>query len=190
MRGGERVSGTDGAGTCDWRAVRVKEFNLAPLGWEEASGGAKLHSLPSPHRQSLWLLHLRLIKPTLSDEQASDAEEGFMSEMLRRTRSLHFCSESLGSPHICCPQRVKFSHHLPLEMVVGRVSTGWFICLRTPHSSFFPASAAWLMEHFSLITCWTKFRKGNWVEWGSSQEATRRRCWQFKRNKQQHNNTI
>lgn len=134
MRGGEGASGTDGAGTCDWRAVRVKGFNLAPLGWEEASGGAKLHSLQSPHRQCLWLPHLRLIKPTLSDEQASD----FMSEMLRRRRWLRFRSESLGSLHICCPQRVKFSHHLPLEMVVGRVSTGWFIRLRTPHSSFFP----------------------------------------------------
>lgn len=187
MRGGEGASGTDGAGTCDWRAVRVKGFNLAPLGWEEASGGAKLHSSQSPHRQCLWLPHLRLIKPTLSDEQASD----FMSEMLRRRRWLRFRSESLGSPHICCPQRVKFSHHLPLEMVVGRVSTGWFIRLRTPHSSFFPpASATWLMERFSLITCWTKFRKGNRVEWGSSQEATQRRCWQFKRNKQQHNSTI
>lgn len=137
MRGGEGASGADGAGTCDWHAVWVKGFNLAPLGWEEASGGAKLHSSSSPHRQSLWLPHLRLIKPTLSDEQASDAEEDFESEMLRRTRSLPFCSESLGSPHICCPQRVKFSHHLPLEMVVGRVSTGWFIRLRTPHSSFF-----------------------------------------------------
>lgn len=137
MRGGEGASGTDGARTCDWRAVRVKGFNLAWLGWEEASGGGKLHSSPSPHQQSLWLPHLRLIKPTLSDEQASDAEEDFMSEMLRRTRSLRFCSKSLGSAHICCPQRVRFSHHLPLEMVVGRVSRGWFICLTTPHSPFF-----------------------------------------------------
>lgn len=32
---------------------------------------------------------------------------------------------------------VKFSHHLTLEMVVCRVSTGWFIHLWTPSSSFF-----------------------------------------------------
>lgn len=32
---------------------------------------------------------------------------------------------------------VKFSHHLTLEMVVGRVCTGWFIHLWTSNSSFF-----------------------------------------------------
>lgn len=131
--GGEGASGTGGAGTRDWRAVRVKGFNLAVLGCR----GAKLHSSLSPHRQPLWLTHLRLIKQTLSDAQASDAEEDFTSELLRSPRSLRFCSESFGRPHIPCPQRVKFSHHLTLEMVVGRVSTGWFIRLWTPTPLFF-----------------------------------------------------
>lgn len=78
----------------------------------------------------------------------------------------------------------KFSHHLTQEMVVGRASTGLFLCLWTPHSCL-SASATWLMEHFSLVTSCTEFSEGNRADLGKSQVGTWHCCWQAEA-EQQH----
>ena len=125
-------------------------------------------------------------------EQASEAKEDFTLEMLKTLRpSAWVPLQNFGlwrtpvrSQMMSPESTAKFSHHLTQEMVVGRAYTGLFLCLWTPHSSL-PASAKWLMEHFSLLTSCTKFRKGNRADLGNSQVGTWHCCWQAE-TKQQH----
>lgn len=118
-------------------------------------------------------------------EQATQAKEDFTLEMLKNSPTK--CQGSalkLWAPEDAdvftndVPrEHSEVSHHLTQEMVLGRASTGLFLCLWTPHSSL-PTSAMWLMEHFSLVTSCTKFSLGNRADLGNSQVGTWHCCWQ------------